>query len=757
MPLYLYVADTSNHRIVIRLAEDLSFISEIGNGQGAGEDQFNSPMRIVFDGEFAYISDTGNHRIVKRRASDMSFVAQVGSYGSGNDQFNGPSGLTISGAYLFVMDTHNYRIVKRRISDLSYVSQIGGPGSGTDQFNLARGIASDSEYLYVLDSWNNHLEKRLVSDLSWVTQLGGTYGSGGHDTINYENPQGLSLSASYLYIADSGNGRVVKRQAADFAFVSEVGGHGMFDFGSGDDQFNYLYDCACDGTYLYVADLGNNRIVKRLASDLSFVSKVGSLGSGNDQFNNPMGVALFSPAAPPVPNPMPELARTVSVRSYWKRFMARNPNYKGRLLEIYEGQVGMKESEFQRTWVGKLTNVTTQNGEFTFESTDLLKDLSKIDVPPKLDIKLATDLTAEEAQQITLTSVEGLDGAGYIRIRDEIIGYAALVTASKALRTLTRGAFNTEASQYQARDKVQKVRYYVPANPWEILLEMLRVDAAISDADIDLDAFALAKRTPGNDLLFRAVVSEPISLDKLFFEITDLLDAKAWVGEDLRITIRRNVQNAPGRSYYRMTDGENIVDNSASVDFNEKSRLTRMLIYWHKSVLGKMDDVAAFDRLDIAVDAEAEGSYGDVVEKKVFCRWIDPVTNEENAAGIYVKNLGMRQVRRCRDAQPLIALSLSMRDLAIKTGEHVRLATDELVKFDGDPITNEIFQVVKRELQDDFSLKVSLLRVSTRRLALIAPNGYPNYLDATDAQREYGFITLDTGLMENEDEGYYIW
>jgi len=478
------------------------------------------------------------------------------------------------------------------------------------------------------------------------------------------------------------------------------------------------------------------------------------VGEGNDEFYLPEGVTVGAEVpAPPAPLPRP-----ITVRSYWKRFMSRNPNYKGRLMEIYEGQVGMAESEFTRTWVGKLTNVTTQNGEFTFESTDLLKDLSKIDVPPKLDIKLASDLSAVEAGQITLTSVEGLgSAAGYIRIKDEIIGYATINVTTKALQTLTRGAFGTVADEYHAKDKVQAVRYYAPANPWDILLEMLRVDAGIADADIDLAAFALAKRTPGNDKLFRAVLSEPESLDKLFFEITNILDAKAWVGEDLRITIRRNVQNAPGRVYYRMTDGGNIVDNSASVDFNEKSRLTRMLIYWHKSVLGKKDDPAAFDRLDIAVDADAEASYGDVVEKKVFCRWIDPITNEEDSAETYVKNLGMRQVRRSRDAQPLIALSLSLRDLAIKTGDHVRLDTDELVKFNGDPITNEIFQVVKRELQDDFSLKVSLLRVSTRRLALIAPDGYPNYLTATDAQKEFGFITLDTGVMENEDAGYYIW
>jgi len=462
--------------------------------------------------------------------------------------------------------------------------------------------------------------------------------------------------------------------------------------------------------------------------------------------------ASATPAGPPPPS-----VRTVTVRPYWKRFLSRNPNYKGRLLEIYEGRVGMAEGEFPRTWVGKLTNVTMQNGEVTFESTDLLKDLSQIDVPPKLDLKLAADLSAVEAGQITLTGVDGLDESGYIRIKDEVIGYDALDSAAKALRAVTRGAFGTIPAAHSARDKVQKVRYYAPANPWDILLEMLRADAGIADADIDLDAFDRGKRTPGNDLLFRSVLSEPEKLDKLFFEITDLLDAKAWVAEDLRITIRRNLSNAPGRAYYRITDEANIVDGSASVDLNEKSRLTRMLIYWHKNVLGKKDDPAAYDRLDIAVDADAEAAYGDVVEKKVFCRWIDPVTNEEDAAERYVKNLGMRQVRRCRDAQPLISLSLSLRDLSLKTGEYVRLTTDELVRFNGDPVANEIFQVVKRELLDDFSVKVSLLKVSTRRLALIAPNNYPNYLIATDAQREYGFISLSTGLMENEDEGYFIW
>ena len=42
------------------------------------------------------------------------------------------------------------------------------------------------------------------------------------------------------------------------------------------DGFNTPHAVTTDGTYLYVADTQNDRIVKRLTSDLSFVSSVGA-------------------------------------------------------------------------------------------------------------------------------------------------------------------------------------------------------------------------------------------------------------------------------------------------------------------------------------------------------------------------------------------------------------------------------------------------------------------------------------------------
>ena len=448
--------------------------------------------------------------------------------------------------------------------------------------------------------------------------------------------------------------------------------------------------------------------------------------------------------------------RGITKASFWKRMLSRNPNYKGRLIEVYEGFLGQREEEFVKKWVGKIENVTLQGNVVKVESSDLLKDLSKIEVPPKLDIKLLIDLPAAQTEGLTVSDVSGLDASGYVRIGDEIVRYESLDVPTKQLKILSRGHFGTVAVDHKVKDKVQKVRYFAPANPWDILLEMLQVDAGIPGEYIDADSFSYAKEWPGGDIVFRGIVSEPEKLDKLFFEIVDLLDAKAWVAEDLRITVRRNIQNEPGRLYYEVTDDSHILHGSTAVDLNEKSRLSRMFVYWHKKVLGKVDDPSSYDRLDIAVDADAEEAYGDTSEKKLFCRWIDPVTVQEEAAESYIKNLAMRQVRRNRTAQPIIAASLGLKDGSLKTGQFVRLSTDEVVRPDGSPVRAEIYQVVKREVKDN-RIAVSLIRLSQRKVCFIAPAGTPGYAAASDVEREYGFVTDARGQMEDESPGYHIW
>lgn len=443
--------------------------------------------------------------------------------------------------------------------------------------------------------------------------------------------------------------------------------------------------------------------------------------------------------------------------TFWKKLLTRNPNYKGREVKIYEGFLGLAEADFQQKWIGVIENITLGKDTVKIEIKDLLKKLSDIEVPPKLDIKLVTDIDAA-ITTITLTTVSGLDAPGYIRIGDEIIYYTTKNETTNQISGCTRGYFSTTAAEHNANDKVQKVRYYAPANPFDILKEMLLTDAEIGASYVDSTAFDYWRDWPGGEVNFSAIVSEPTKLDKLYFEIVDLIDCKSWVAEDLKITIRRNIPNEPGRSYHNLTDEANIIHDSASVDLNEKSRITRVLLYWDKTTLGKVDEVMEYSRIDIAVDADAESAneYNEVIEKKFFCRWLRSGYIQEETLARFIKVFIMRQVRRYRDAMPIITLDLEMKDSDIKTGDFAKISTDELLMTDGNPLDKAIFQIIKRDFKGQ-KINLKVLKFPSRKVALFAPSGTPAYTSATEAQKEYAFFTGADGKMSNQDDGYYFY
>ena len=444
--------------------------------------------------------------------------------------------------------------------------------------------------------------------------------------------------------------------------------------------------------------------------------------------------------------------------TYWKRLLARNPNYEGRLFKVYEGFSGLDESEYQQKWVGTIDNVTLGKGLVKIEVVDLLKALNKIDVPAKLDIKLASDIT-DTSTSATFSTVEGLDTPnGYIRIGDEIIYYASLDAVSNQLGGFQRGYFQTDISEHKINEKIQKVRYFPPMNPFDLLKEMLLKDAELPDAYIDSEAFDYWRDFPGGEIDFWAIVSEPTKLDKLYFEILDLVDCKSWVAEDLRITIRRNLPNQPGRAYAYFSDDANLIHNSANVDLNTASRLSRILVYWDISTLGKFDEVASYSRLDIGLDADAESAneFNEVVEKKIMSRWLHSASIREDVLYTYIKNNLLRQVWRYRDAMALITFDVEMKDSEIKTGEYCKISTDELLDKYGNPLIKATFQIVRREWKNN-KLNLKALQIQPRKIAYFADNSSRDYPVASDTEKEYGFICDNEGLMADATYGYYIY
>lgn len=443
--------------------------------------------------------------------------------------------------------------------------------------------------------------------------------------------------------------------------------------------------------------------------------------------------------------------------SFWKKLLARNPNYAGRPIQLYHGFYGLSRAEFIQKFEGTIDSITVKTGgAVTIECVDLLKTLSKIEIPPKLDIKLVADVAISQ-WAISLSDGTGLDiDNGYVRIGDEIIQYANLV--GDQIYPCLRGRFGTTAATHSEGNKVQKCRYYEPQSPYDILVDILKTDAGIDPSYVNDSAYTALKAFDVSMVDFSALISEPTKLDTLYFEIIDLIDCKSWMGEDLKITIAKNLPNYPGRAYQVFTDAENIIADSDSVDLHATSRKSRVSIYWDKTLTGKLDEASSYARLDVAVDADGESAnmYNDSLEKKIMCRWLRSDYMDEDSVIRYVANLSKRILRLLKNPQPIYTFAVELKDSQVKTGDFVRITTDKMLDVDGNPLSRNVYQIVKREPKGN-KIALKAMKFPAKLIFYVGADTLPDFTDASEAEKESGFITDANGQMSDYSEGYVLY
>ncbi len=91
-----------------------------------------------------------------------------------------------------------------------------------------------------------------------------------------------------VYVGDIDSNRIQKF-SSEGSFLSKWG-----SYGAGNSQFNNPYGIAADGNgNIFVADFSNNRIQKFTSAGV-YITQWGSLGSGDGKFNDPFDVAVDS-------------------------------------------------------------------------------------------------------------------------------------------------------------------------------------------------------------------------------------------------------------------------------------------------------------------------------------------------------------------------------------------------------------------------------------------------------------------------------
>lgn len=251
---------------------------------------------VATDGAKFYVADYSNNRVLgwnsipASPATAPDFVIGQDSYtantaGTAANALALPAGVFIAGSKLIVADSGNNRVLIWNtlptantpadvvLGQSDFVSDDPTTSATGLSFPLAAAVGNNK--LFVVDQNNNRVliwntvptESGTAADLV-LGQSNFTDNDTGDEENGLNNPAALWTDGFRLLVADSGNNRVMYWSAiprvsnADATYVI-----GQTDFartteGVGQASLRTPYGIASDGTRIYIADAGNNRVLK---------------------------------------------------------------------------------------------------------------------------------------------------------------------------------------------------------------------------------------------------------------------------------------------------------------------------------------------------------------------------------------------------------------------------------------------------------------------------------------------------------------
>jgi len=237
---------------------------------------FNIPTLLLL---FSLVSCSSDDPAApaKTTPSGPQLITQWGSRGFGDGQFLSPETIALDGSNVYVadgrvqkFDANGAFISTFNVGRTGELKGIGVDGSG----NVFVGIGPDINTPGAVRKFD--VTGALVGE--WTTH--------GVFIEDLDTPWGLAVDGNgNVYVAEQStppNPAQIHKFTGDGTWLSSFG-----SFGTADGQFREPAGIALDasGNFLYLADIGNFRIQKFDLTNLTFVMKFGSQGSGNGQFD----------------------------------------------------------------------------------------------------------------------------------------------------------------------------------------------------------------------------------------------------------------------------------------------------------------------------------------------------------------------------------------------------------------------------------------------------------------------------------------
>ncbi|QEC47079.1 hypothetical protein FSW04_05410 [Baekduia soli] len=256
--------------------------------RGGGVLRFPQAVAIGPDGS-VYVGDQGSHAI-QVFAPDGTPLRDIGAAGTRPGELSAVGAVGVAGdGTLLVADGGTNRIV-RFGADGGLLGSFGGSGTDLGRFRFGAGGGNDAaaggglavsgDVLYIADTGNDRVVRFDTS---------GGHGAEIVPPGTLANPRGVAVRGTRMLVADDQHHRVA-------AF--DTGGHLLSSIGSGQGagpgQLNFPYAVALDPQgRLFVADDLNQRIVRfsTPATGYRYKARWGSYGTGPGQLAYPRGIA----------------------------------------------------------------------------------------------------------------------------------------------------------------------------------------------------------------------------------------------------------------------------------------------------------------------------------------------------------------------------------------------------------------------------------------------------------------------------------
>jgi hypothetical protein len=452
-------------------------------------------------------------------------------------------------------------------------------------------------------------------------------------------------------------------------------------------------------------------------------------------------------------------------------------NMANRKVTVKAGFLELNETDYINIFTGKILNYTldSTNLYWNFELVDFLHDekssLMTANTYLNFDLGIG-DTTAI----VTLTSAfaPSTSGKNYLKIDDEIIGYAGVTGTS--FTGLFRGALGSTPSTHTNQSPVKNF-IVLEGNAVDLLLQMILSTGAgtngpydvlpasqglaIDQTKVDVPTFERARALSLSSYKFKFYFDDVIKDAKSFFEseILRFVNSYCFTNNNGQITLR--VYSAPifPPAPPILSDDNMIGPPTWQGNLFDKYFFNEIdLKLDYKHLTGNFDNRLFYE------ESTSQVKYSQVKTMTVESRGMRSDVMGQAKIGLWAK----RVFKRFSNPTPIIGTTTFFDKLLLENSDIVMFNTNKLpdVKRGILGVSNYLAEIIEKAVnfgQGTISYKIlDTLFSYNKKYALITPRkpAFPDFTGASTAQKaRYSFISRKInptyGVMSDGSDGYY--